>query len=402
MGQMSFLPLFMRTFFSGMPQIFRYRHSLVFLWMVLLQSVAPNKKTIRGLSRLTPQMITEWRMRRLLTATYWSVHIIIFWFVDKIVSSLPKPDDNTLFVVTDGSHKDKTGKKNPLNQKGKFKVNGGWFFGIKFVVLMFYWNNFRIPVNFRIVKKKEADGYKTENELFREMLDEIKVRIPSWTELVVVCGDAGFASKDNLKKIASMNNIDQDQKWGYVFSLPRTWNLEDGQKLRDVVNHMTKKNYKRTWIPSISKNKRRKCFWLFSKKARLSHLGEVRIVLSKKGYNVGPKGVKIIVTNLVELTERCILSIYQKRWMIEVLFFELKSGVGLGDQQVTKNERRVENSIGIAILAYLVLFRFGVNQVQQDKHWSIFKSQNEMRMSVMHGQFERNYEKKFIKQKLAA
>ena len=54
--------------------------------------------------------------------------------------------------------------------------------------------------------------------------------------------------------------------------------------------------------------------------AALHGLGEVTVVFSKKGYNVGPKGIKIIVTNLTELTEKCLLSIYQRRWMIEILF----------------------------------------------------------------------------------
>jgi hypothetical protein len=41
------------------------------------------------------------------------------------------------------------------------------------------------------------------------------------------------------------------------------------------------------------------------------------------------------VTNLPELTPRQGVSIYQKRWAIELVNWELKSGLGLGQHQVS-------------------------------------------------------------------
>jgi len=49
--------------------------------------------------------------------------------------------------------------------------------------------------------------------------------------------------------------------------------------------------------------------------------------------------------------------VYQRRFMIEVLSRELKSHLGFGKQQVTKNEKRIQHSIYGSFFAYLVLLK---------------------------------------------
>jgi hypothetical protein len=70
--------------------------------------------------------------------------------------------------------------------------------------------------------------------------------------------------------------------------------------------------------------------------ATLYNLGDVTIVLSKKRRNDGPKGVKILVTNLTKASAEAILSMYAWRWGVELTIKELKSGLHLGQMQVTK------------------------------------------------------------------
>jgi len=50
----------------------------------------------------------------------------------------------------------------------------------------------------------------------------------------------------------------------------------------------------------------------------LRHVGDVTVVLSKKGRNVSPQQTKILVTNLAMLTPSQVVCIYQKRWAIEI------------------------------------------------------------------------------------
>ena len=123
------------------------------------------------------------------------------------------------------------------------------------------------------------------------------------------------------------------------------------------------------------------------------------MVLSKKGRNAGPKSTKILVTNLPDATGRQIISVYQRRWSVEIIFKELKSGLGLGEHQVTGDKNRVEKSVGIAVIAYLFLLRARKNDIQPGKPWSIFQLQNNFRMEVTKLHFEHlmNLELKKIK-----
>jgi hypothetical protein len=47
-------------------------------------------------------------------------------------------------------------------------------------------------------------------------------------------------------------------------------------------------------------------------------VGDVTVVLSKRGRNLSPKQTKILVTNLAALTPSQIVGIYQKRWSVEI------------------------------------------------------------------------------------
>jgi len=62
----------------------------------------------------------------------------------------------------------------------------------------------------------------------------------------------------------------------------------------------------------------RRDYWVFTRRATLHNLGDVTIVLSKKRRNEGPKKVKIIVTNLTQASAGAILSIYARRWGVEI------------------------------------------------------------------------------------
>jgi hypothetical protein len=134
----------------------------------------------------------------------------------------------------------------------------------------------------------------------------------------------------------------------------------------------------------------------------LRHVGDVTIVLSKKGRNLGPKQTKILVTNLDELTPSQVVSIYQKRWAVELLHWELKSGLGLGEHQVSGDRNRSEKSLGIAVLAYLFVLRVCHHEIVPGKPWSIFQLQHTLRLRVMMNQVEHRVKVKMGKTHKAA
>jgi len=385
MIKVSCLPIWVRIVFRGLPGLWKGRHLLLLTWLVFMQAAVPGRKTVKELSRWTPFHITEWRFRRLLKAAYWSAETVITHFAWEAMNSFPPPKDGVVFMVGDSSHKNKRSQKNPAVQKGKQSKDSPWFFGIRFVLLAVCWDGYRIPVAVRIILPKNDPDYKKENALFREMVQQTV--LPEWVRTVIVTGDAAYASRENMKTVIEKNKSNSHQKYYFVFAIARTWKTDDKKSIKNLVTYLPCNLYSRTWIPAYSNPNRRKTFWIYRKTVCLRHIGDVTVVLSKKGRNAGPKNTKIIVTNLPKATGRQVISIYQRRWSVEVIFKELKSGLGLGEHQVTGDRNRVEKSVGIAVMAYLFLLITRKNDIRPGKPWSIFQLQNNLRMEVMTHQF---------------
>ena len=146
----------------------------------------------------------------------------------------------------------------------------------------------------------------------------------------------------------------------------------------------------------------RRTFWTYHTRLSLRHVGDVTVVLSKRGRNLGPKQTKILVTNLAALTPSQVVGIYQKRWAVELLHWELKSGLGLGEHQVSGDKDRSETSIGMAVLAYLFVLRVCHHEIVPGKPWSIFQLQHALRLRVMTAQVEHNVKTKMAKARKAA
>jgi Transposase DDE domain len=163
------------------------------------------------------------------------------------------------------------------------------------------------------------------------------------------------------------------------------------------VTHLPRQYYQRTQVPRETAGKGRRTFWTYHTCLCLRHVGDVTLVLSKKGRNVGPRNTKLLVTNLAALTPRQVVSMYQKRWAIELVNWELKSGLGLGEHQVSGDKVRSEKSVGIAVLAYLFVLRACHHEIVPGKPWSIFQLQHALRLRVMTNQVEHNIKVKVAK-----
>jgi Transposase DDE domain len=135
----------------------------------------------------------------------------------------------------------------------------------------------------------------------------------------------------------------------------------------------------------------RRTFWVYAKRTRPRHLGDVTVVLSKARRNDGPKQTKILVTNLPEaVTAREVAGVYLRRWWVELLFKELKGVVGLGQHQVTTQTDRVERSVAVAIMVYLLLIKLRAKDIPADRPWSTFRLQRAFAWEVMQGQCARS------------
>ena len=86
----------------------------------------------------------------------------------------------------------------------------------------------------------------------------------------------------------------------------------------------------------------------------------------------------------------------------QLMNWELKSGLGLGEHQVSGDPNRSEKSVGIAVLASLLVMRVCHHEMVPGKPWSIFQLQHALRLRVMANQVEHTVKVKMAKTRKAA
>jgi hypothetical protein len=396
----TYLPGVVTLVFRGMPTVWRGRPRLIFCWLVFMQAVHPGRHTLEEMTRWTPAAIPAGRFGRLLKATYWNVHLRVSWLAQDLVAPLPPPTNRGLYLFGDGSHADKRGTKNPVAQKGRTSQHHPWFFGLRFVLLMAAWDGYRVPVGVRLILPKCHAEYHSENALFREMVDAFVP--PLWAKLVVVGGDAASGSQDNLRRVQARDHADTARRWAFVFASARTWKTVEDKMIKNLVTHVPRQYYQRTRVPREALGRGRRTFWTYHTRLCWRHVGEVTVVLSKRGRNMGPRQTKSLGTNLAELTPSQIVCIYQKRWAVELLHWELQSGLGLGEPHVSGDKDRSEKSLGIAVLAAVFGLRVCHHEIVPGKSWSIFQLQHALRLRVMPHQVEHQVKVKRAKTRKAA
>ena len=123
--------------------------------------------------------------------------------------------------------------------------------------------------------------------------------------------------------------------------------------------------------------------------AELHQLGDVTIVLSKKRRNVGPRRVKIIVTNLLDASASTIVSQYAIRWSVDLTIKELKGGLHLGRMQVSQDAERVERSVVLPVCAYLLLIHLYGREQAPSQGWSLFQLKQRFAETLMEEQVNR-------------
>jgi Transposase DDE domain len=369
MIRMTRLPEEVTRLLAPLKPYFSYRHYLVFCWLLVAHLVCFGKATVQGLARYTPPHVAAWHLRRLLAAGRWQWTRVLEWLVSEALAAFPPPKDGVLYLVVDSTLKGKRSKQNPLAKKGRLNEYAPYTFGLHVVLLIAQWDVYRVPLAFRLVKPKGSKGYQSENALFREMLQELI--LPAWCKKAVVVADAAYPSRANLQAI-------QARGWYFVIAFPRTWKLANGQYLRDIVTHLPIHHYYQVRVPLVVSNPRRRVFWTFAKQAQLAHVGDVTVVLSRRRRNDSPQHTKLLVTNLPQATAHLTVALYLRRWPVELCIKELKSAVGLGQHQVTKDAERVERSVAVAVMAYLLLLRLRAKQIKPGRSWSAFTLKQEL------------------------
>ena len=98
-----------------------------------------------------------------------------------------------------------------------------------------------------------------------------------------------------------------------------------------------------------------------------------RFSYPKAGETLSSKQIKLIVTKLREAKTGEILSHHARRWGVEVTFKELKSGLHMGQMQVTKEPERVKHALVLPILVYLLLLRLYERELCATEDFSLWQ-----------------------------
>jgi Transposase DDE domain len=192
----------------------------------------------------------------------------------------------------------------------------------------------------------------------------VRFRRPAWAHMVVVVADAALASKANIQLI-------RQRGYFFVSALARTWRFANGPSSKALVTHLPKQFSRRCWVP-LEEPGRRRTYWTNTKRAGLRHTGDVTIVWSQPRRNEGPKRTKIVVTSLPDIRARQVVDVYRRWWSGERLIKELKGAPGLGQHQVTNDPSRIERSVALSIMTYLLRRKFRAHDMPLQGPWSVF------------------------------
>jgi hypothetical protein len=350
-----------------------------------------GKATLVHLSHLVPSSIRYWALRRLIASGQWDAAGLIQDMAQVTLALLTPPADGVLYLCADKTLKSKRGQKHPLAHKTRMNEYAGFTFGFEMLLLLASWGRYRVPVRLALIDPKHK-GHP--HILLRQMLRDFVP--PPWAKQVVILADAGMAANLTFQLI-------QRKGYGYVFAIARNRKLTAGQQVRDCVRHLPKSRYRR--LASYKPDGRRADYWVYSRPASLHHVGDVTMIFSKPRRNQGPKKTKILVTHLTQAKTSEILSIYARRWAVELTFKEIKGGLHLGQMQVTRDPERVARSVALSVLAYLLLVSLYARDKALEKHFSLFQLKERFTMEVFQDQLQRrqkHWKEKFRRLRPAA
>lgn len=148
--------------------------------------------------------------------------------------------------------------------------------------------------------------------------------------------------------------------WFSVASRNRWLTRESGfdQKIADVGPGLLKHRGRRVRMPRSRGTRKLR---IVDVVGSLAKIGRVKLVFSKRPRDPW-KNLVAFATNETKLDARAIVSIYERRWRIEVLFKELEGDLGLGDYQVLTH-RGIVHHLHVCGLVHLMLTHHGMNAV---------------------------------------
>jgi hypothetical protein len=208
--------------------------------------------------------------------------------------------------------------------------------GVSFITLHIECGSRSTPINWRIYLREKTVRrlnriyhqkirFRSKITLSIEMLKEIQPLLPEGYPVYLLF-DSWYASK-RLIQFCLKN------KWHIVCAL-KSNRIFEGKRLSKMAHYLRNKNLTKVWVDSANTST---LYWTCLKQGRLKGLSkEVSVIISKR--HPRDKRPEFFLCTDTSLSAREALSLYVRRWAIEIDYLYLKTRLGLGDFRLRSME----------------------------------------------------------------
>ena len=197
--------------------------------------------------------------------------------------------------------------------------------------------------------------FRKKTTLAQEMLAELQQLLPAGFQVYVLF-DSWYAANRLLK-------FCRRQGWHVVCAITSNRKLDD-QKLSQWPQALRHQRYQHVQLTAT--DGRQRPYLVRPLQGRLTHLSfDVCVLISKRHHR--DKHPKYFLCTALSLSAQQILSIYQKRWPVEVDNFYVKQHLGLADFRVQSYEA-TEKWFAVVFLA-LVFLQWRLNHAHAQEPW---------------------------------
>jgi len=275
--------------------------------------------------------------------------------------SLGAKDKGTRHLEAVEYHHDHTksqGKKKPYYTNGTVHVEVRLELGMRSYV--YDWRLYLREKTVRRLNRERVPSqrlhFRKKTTLAREMLGELQQLLPSGFQVYVLF-DSWYAANRLL-------TFCRRQGWHVVCAIKSNRKLDD-QKLSQWPQALRHQRYQRVQLTAT--DGRQRLYLVRPVQGRLHHLSfDVCVLISKR--HPRDKHPKYFLCTDLSLSAQQILSIYQKRWPVEVDNFYVKQHLGLADFRVQSYEA-TEKWFAIVFLAFVFLqWRFNHAHAKEPWH----------------------------------
>jgi hypothetical protein len=343
------LPAFLKPFFNGFrPQV--SRREFKYLWALMLALVL-NLRTSKlvHLVRLLPFSSHRTRHGAFLASDRWQAPVMLTQAVGRLLGRLKPRPGETIDLILDDHRTAKRARKMDRISKIWDHKDQRFVYGHILLTAAIVFRGMILPIRISLWKPKGQPGprYKKLTVMAAEVIRDF---VPPPGVKVRVLFDAFYLCPTVVKACEA-----RGWTWFSVAAKNRSFQPAGkkgvkARKIGDLAPGLIKHQGRNVRMPRArgTATLRIACV-----EGHLSRIGRVRMVLSKRPSERW-KTTVAIVTNATNIDARGIVSIYERRWKIEVLFKELEQDLGLGEYQMLK-ETAIVHHLHLCCLAHLLL-----------------------------------------------